>query len=830
METLWKDLRYSLRMLRNRPMFTAITALSLALGIGANSAIFSVINAVMLRPLPYREPERLVMLWEHNLKTGRDRGRVAPDNFVEWRKNNRIFEEIAAVFALEQKTLTGAEEPEQVQLHQVSANFFPLLGVQAALGRVFSQQEDLPHVVGKQETPHGDRVIILSHGLWQRRFGGDSGVVGKTVELDGESHTVIGVLAPGFRFIDQPADVWTPLGLDPGKAYFAAGFGRFLWAPAKLKAGVTLEQAREEMKVIAGQTQQKIPVLNTGFSVNVLPFDRQVAGDIRRTLLTLLGAVSFVLLIACANVANIRLAQATTREKEIAIRASLGANRPRLIRQLLTENLVLAAIGGALGLLLAFGLVRLLVALGPTNIPRLSELEDLPLDGIVLGFTLGVSLLAGIISGLAPAWQASKLDLNGTLKEGGKSATSSERSARLRSIFIVAEIALALVLLIGAGLMIRSFLRLQSTDPGFNPHNLLTMRLLLPSHAYPAASNGKAKTAFFEQAIKRIEALPGAQSASVISMLPLGIGGPLTTFNMPVMVEGLPTQEAAAIPRADIRMVNSNYFRTMGIPLRMGRDFTEREISDEAARVIVINETFARRLWPNENPLGRRVRLNRADNPLDEVIGVVGDVKNGDLDAEVTPTVYWPHHSWAFAFGTVLVRTTLDPASLTSAVTREIHSIDPGLAIADIRTMEDVLWRSIGRPRFNTLLLAVLAVVGLALAVVGIYGVMSYAVSQRTHEIGIRIALGARPPDVFKLVLRQGMALTLIGVGIGLAASLALTRALFGWLGWLYGVRPTDPATFIGVPLLLTAVALLACYIPARRATKLDPMETLRHE
>jgi putative ABC transport system permease protein len=479
---------------------------------------------------------------------------------------------------------------------------------------------------------------------------------------------------------------------------------------------------------------------------------------------------------------------------------------------------------------LAFWLVNLLVALGPTNIPRLTELEALPLDGRVLGFTLAVSMLAGIVSGLAPAWHASKLDLNQMLKEGGKGAMSSERGARLRSLFIVAEMGLALVLLIGAGLMIRSFLRLQTTDPGFNPRNLLTMRLLLPLNTYPpAAEKRRKRTAFFEEAIKRIEAIPGVQSASVVSMLPLNKGQALTTFPMPILFEGAPATDISARPRADVRMVNSNFFRTMGIPLLYGRDFTEREIIENDARVIIINEAMARRFWPDENPLGRRIKLNREEQ-WDEIIGVVGDVKIADLDTEVPPTVYWPHHSWAFGFGAVLVRTTVDPASLTSAVTREIHTLDPGLAIADVRTMEDVLWRSIARPRFNTLLLAILAAVGLALAIVGIYGVMSYAVSQRKHEIGIRMALGARSLDVFKLVLRHGMTMTLIGVGIGLVASLALTRALFGWLGWLYGVRPTDPATFVGVPILLSAVAMLACYIPARRATKLDPMETLRHE
>ncbi len=827
METFWKDFRYSLRMLRNRPVFTAITSLSLALGIGANSAIFSVVNAVLMRPLPYREPERLVMIWENHFKSGRDRARVAPDNFLEWRKNNRVFEDIAAVVALDQKTLSGAGEPEQVQFHQVSSNFFPLLGVQAALGRVFSEKEDMPHVVGEKEQPHGDRVIILSHGIWQRRFGGDPGVIGKTVHLDREGHTVIGVLPRGFKFIDRQADVWAPLGLDPVKGYFAAGFGRFILAPARLKAGATVEQAREEMSLITGQLQRRIPDLNAGWGANVVPFDKQVVGDIHRALLVLLGAVGFVLLISCANVANLLLAQAAAREKEIAIRASLGASRLRLIRLLLTENLVMAVMGGALGLFLAFWLVKLLIALGPANIPRLSELEAMPLDVVALGFTLAVSLLAGLVSGLAPAWHASKLDLNETLKEGAKSATSGARGARLRSLFVIAEMALALVLLVGAGLMIRSFLRLQATDPGFNPKNLLTMRLLLPSPAYGETN---LRTRFFEHVIKRLAALPGVQSASVVSMAPLDGAPGLTSWGMPFWVEGVHARDEVNKPRAEVRLVNSNYFRTMGIPLRMGRDFTEREITEADARVAIINETMARHYWANGNPVGRRIKLNRPENQPDEIIGVVGDVKISDLDAEVAPTIYWPHHSWAFAFGAVLVRTTVDPVSLNAAVTREVHALDPELAIADVRTMEQSLHRSVAQPRFNTSLGAALAAFALALAVVGIYGVMSYAVSQRAREIGIRMALGARPSDVLGLVVGYGMRLTLVGVGVGLAASYALTRALSGWLGWLYEVRPTDPATFIGVSLLLSAVALLACYIPARRATKLDPIETLRHE
>src|SRR5215510_11164388 len=832
MKTLWKDFRYSLRMLRGRPMFTAITALSLALGIGATSAIFSVVNAVMLRPLPYVEPERLVTVQWQNLKTGRQSIRNAPDIFHEWRKNNRVFEEMAAVVGLDQKTLTGGVTPEQVRIHQVSANFLPMLGIRPALGRLFSQQEDSPHVVGEKDMPHGDRVVILSYDLWQRRFGGDQGMLGKTVHLDGVGHTVIGVLSPGFQFNEEPADAWVPLGLDPSKSYFAAGFGYFVWAPARLKAGVTLEQAREDIKALTGQLQQKFPTI-AGYTGDVAPLDKQVIGDIDRTLYALLGAVAFVLLIACANVANLRLSQAASREKEIAIRVSLGASRAQLIRLLLTENLVLAALGGSLGLLLAFSLVKLLVRLAPANIPRLVELDSLPLDVRVLGFTLGVSLLAGILSGLAPAWHASDLDLNGTLKEGGKEAISSARGARLRSIFIVAEMALALALLVGAGLMIRSFLRLQTTAPGFNPQNLLTMRLLLSTGKYPsndkADEHARKRTAFFEDAIKRIEAIPGVQQASVVSMLPLNRGLTLTSFPMPVAFEGVPEPDFASRPRVDVRMINSAFFSAMGIPMLKGRDFTEREVLEWDKRVIIINETMARRFWPNENPLGRRIKLNRLE-PWDEIIGVVGDIKTTDLDGEVQPTVYWPRHSWGSISDDIVARTSVETASVAPAVMREIHALDPDVAINDLLTMDDVLWRSIARPRFNTLLLTILAAVALALAVVGIYGVMSYAVSQRKHEIGIRMALGASSGDLIKLVIKHGMTLTLIAVGLGLALSFAVARLLFGWLGWLYQVKPTDPVTFIGVSLLLSAVALLACYIPARRATKLDPVETLRRE
>src|SRR5262245_29434921 len=618
METLWKDFRYSLRVLRSRPMFTAIIALSLGLGIGATSAIFTVINAVTLRPLPYREPERLVMVQWLNLKSGVRGDRVSPDVFHEWKKNNPVLEEMTTFAVWNPQTLSGDAAPEQVDVHLVSANFLPMLGVRPALGRLFSEKEDLPQATGKGESPHGDRVVILSYGLWQRRFGGDPGILEKTIHIDGVGHTVIGVMQPGFRFNELSADVWVPFGLDPAKSYIAAGFGVFCRTLARLKAGATPEQAQEDLKLTTGELRQKFPVVISGYVPNVAPLYKQAIGDVGRTLWTLQGAVVFVLLIACANVTNLRLAQATSREKEIAVRASLGASRGRLIRLLLTENLVLAALGGALGLLLALSLVKLLVALAPANIPRLAELDALPMDGRVLIFTLGVSLLAGIISGLAPAWSASKLDLNETLKENGKGAMSGARASNLRGVFIVAEMALALALLVGAGLMIRSFLRLQATDTGFNPQNLLTMRVLVITDKYFHRTEAVLKNhnygseiaEFLGQAIKQVETIPGVQQASATSILPLNRGSGLGNPIMPVLFDSNPDVDIASRPRVDYRMVNANFFKTMGIPILKGRDFTEHEIV-EPDRVIIINETMARRFWPDESPLGRRIKLNR---------------------------------------------------------------------------------------------------------------------------------------------------------------------------------------------------------------------------
>ena len=817
METFWKDFRYNLRTLRRNPGLTILSLVSLALGIGATSAIFSVVNAVLLRPLAYPESERLVMVWENHFKSGRDRNRVAPNNYLDWKENNRVFEEIAAILALDEKNLSGAGDPIQVKCHRVTANFFPLLGARAVLGRAFLPQDDIPNSnLQKEEPPEGQRVVILSYGIWQQRFGGDPGVIERTVQIDRQSYTVIGVMPPDFQFLNQPADLWIPIGLDPAKDYRAI-FGRFLWVLARLRPGVTLQQAQEEMNSISSQTQAQNPIFNAGWGVNLVPLEKQAVGEIRQTLLVLFGAVGFVLLIACANVANMRLAQATGRLKELALRAALGASRLRIIRQLLIENLTQAVIGGFFGLALAFWLTKLLVALAPANIPRLTEIN---LDFRVLSFTLLVSLLAGTISGLAPAWQASMLDLNQTIKEAGRGATAGGSGKRLRELFVVLEFALAIVLLIGAGLMIKSFIRLQKVDPEINPERLLTLQILLPQPAY---LEFKKRISFFEQAIRGIETIPGVKSASAVSNLPFG-GPRLTAF---FMIEGRHLPNAIDKPRADIRAVSHNYLRTMGIPLLRGRDFTEREITGDDAKVVIISETMAQQFWPNENPLGRKIRINRPENAPDEIIGVAANVKNLDLESSDFPTVYWPHQRWPFPSGSIVVRTTIDPLNLSAAVISQIRSLDPNQSVAAVRTLDQVLYASMARQRFNTFLLTTFAIFALLLATLGIYGVMSYVVTQRTHEIGIRIALGAQRSDVLNLVIRQGMGLTLSGVGIGLLAAFALTRFM---KSLLLNVETTDPATYLIIALLLASVALLACCLPARRASRSDPMEILRHE
>ncbi|HSB12385.1 MAG TPA: ABC transporter permease [Blastocatellia bacterium] len=810
METLWRDLKYGARMLVKSPGFTAVAAIALALGIGANTAIFSVVNAVLIRSLPFRDPDRLVMVWENNRVRGNNRNVISAANYLDWQDQNSVLEQMAAFYDY-RGNLTGMAEPEELPIQNVTANFFDLIGVNSAIGRTFTSEE------GQRGRNH---VIILSNGLWKRRFGGDPGLIGKTIRLSEVDFTVIGVMPPGFDFFVKQGsltgkhpEAWVPIAFSPNARVRQ---GRFMSAVAKLKPGVTLAQAQAEMDRIAGNLEEQYKDFNAGWGVNLVPLKTQLVGTIRPALLVLLGAVAFVLLIACANVANLLLARAASREKEIAIRAALGARRSRVIRQLLTEATLLAALGGGLGLLLAMWGVELLLALTPKEI----GLTGAGLDYRVLGFTLAASLLTGLMFGLAPALQASRTNLNQSLKEGGRGASSGGRSHRLRGVFVVAEVALALVLLIGSGLMIRSFARLESVDPGFDAKNVLTIRLLLPANKY---GQDPQVLGFFRQLVERVQSMPGVLSAGAVSFLPFA--GPYA--GTLVEIQGRPQPPPGEGLVTGVCVTDGNYFRTMQIPLKRGRLFTDQETS-EMRHVVVINEAFARKHFPGEDPLGRRVTIYMKDaNEPSEIIGIVGDSKHMSLDGEVEPMSYWPHPELVYSGMTLVVRTQSDPTSIAEPVRSLVLSMDKDQPVADVRTMEELLSESLSRARFSTLLLGIFAGVALLLAAVGIFGIMSYAVSERTHEIGLRMALGAQTRDVVGLVVRQGMLLSLTGIGIGLVTAFALTRLL---ATLLYEVSTTDPATFVVLSITLAAVAFVACYLPARRATKVDPMVALRYE
>ncbi len=811
MEALWQDLKYGARMLAKSPGFTLVAVIALGLGIGANTAIFSVVNAVLIRSLPFRNPDRLVMVWENNRPRGRDQNVISPANYQDWRDQNTVFDSMAAMFD-SRTNLTGVDDPEELATQLVEPNFFDLLGTSAALGRTFNLDEGQP---GK------DQVVVLSQGLWKRRFGGDPGIVGKAIKLGGRDFTVVGIAPSGLQLIirqgsltGKQAQLWMPLGLSPASRVRR---GRSIMAIARLKPGVTLGQAQAEMDGIAAHLEQQYVDFNTGWGVNLVPLQDQLVGAIRPALLVLLGAVAFVLLIACANVANLLLARAATRQREIAIRTALGAGRGRIVRQLLTESTVLAAFGGLLGLWLAMWGVDLLLALTPKD---LTGLKDVGIDYRVLGFTMAVSVLTGVLFGLAPALEASRPNLNESLKEGGRGAVTGGRSHRWRSVFVVVEVALAMVLLIGAGLMIRSFARLQSVDPGFDSKNLLTVRLLLPSSKYGQDSQ---LLGFFKQLVERLQSLPGVRSAGAISVLPFGSGGAATSIE----VEGRPAPPPGQDLVGDVRVVDGGYFGTMGIPLLQGRTFTERELAQET-HVVIINEAMAREFFPGEDPIGKRVTIAmKKENVPNEIIGVVRDVRHKDLETPARAMTYWPYPELTYSGLTLVVRTESEPLALADAIRREVLALDKDQPIADISTMEHLLSDSVSGARFSTMLLSVFAGLALLLAAVGIFGVMSYGVSERTHEIGVRMALGAQASHVLALVVRQGMVLTLVGIVIGLVAAFGVTRVM---ASLLYGVSPTDPLTFAAISVLLASVALLASYLPARRATKVDPMIALRYE
>jgi putative ABC transport system permease protein len=813
MNKLWQDLRYGVRLLSKRPGFTLIAVLTLALGIGANTTIFSVVNSVLLRPLPYHDSERLVMIWQTFLKEGWPQVPVTALDFADIKAQSRSFDEMATAFLdKEDYSLTGAGEAEQVSGMAISANLFDLLGAQPALGRNFLADED--------QTAH-DPVVILSHGLWQRKFGADPQVIGKTINLDSHLYTIVGVMPAGFEFpppvrrgllnVSASRDLWVPHVIaQPNRNSHS------LAVIARLKSSVTIAQADAEIVTIAQQLEQQYPATNSGTGAFLSSMHAQVVQNVRPALWLLLGAVGFVLLIACANLASLLLTRATARRREMAVRAALGANRSDLLRQLLVENLLLAIAGGGLGLLLALWGIDLLRALNLGNLPRLAEVGIAPR---VFAFTALVSLLTGLLFGLAPALHASRVNLSESLKLSARSLAGAA-SGRLRSLLVIAEVALALVLLVGAGLLIRSFDHLMNVDPGFDSHNLLTAGIRLPGLRYP---NDAEIAAFNQQLVQRVERLPGVVSVGTVNSLPI------TGFQAKtgIFIEGRPAATSIAeLPMVNQRVVSPGYFKTMGIRIVKGRAFSDEDRRD-TLRVALINEALAQRYFADEDPIGKRIKIDSEEAPWSQIVGVVGDVRHAGLTEKIEPETFVPYTQDSWPVMALVVRTTNDPARLAAAVRDEVWAIDKEQPVFNVKTMDEILANSLAAQRFNLILLGSFAAVALLMATMGVYGVSTYAVNQRTHEIGVRMALGAQAGDVLKLILYWAMRLMLAGIASGLVAAFALTRLMESLL---FGVSATDSLTFLVITLLLTGVALVACFVPARRATKVDPMVALRYE
>jgi len=815
MQTLWQDLRYGARMLLKNPGFTLIAVITLSLGIGANTAVFSVVNAVLLRPLPYPEADRVMTIsaeGDSPLPGILRQSSLTSADYVDWQSRQQSF---SAMFAYTGAPahLTGGSQPVFVLGVTATADIFDTLRVQPAIGRAFTQEESQP---GRAQ------VVIISHAIWESHFGADPNVVGRELRLNDQSRTVIGVLPADFKFI-QPADIILPCELNPNQRDNA-----WLRVIARLKDGVTREQARAETRLIAEQLQRAHPIpgfeerMGARLGADIAPLQELTGEHSRRALLILFAATACVLLIACANLANLLLGRAAARQREVAVRAALGAGRWRLMRQMLTESLLLALMGCAGGTLLAWWGIDALVSLAPPTLPRL---KTIGVDGWVLGFTLLTALVTGVLFGLLPALQSSAPDLTQALKEGGAVKASGWRRINLRSLLIVGEVALALVLLTGAGLLINSLVRLLRVNPGFAPENVLTVNLGLGSRY----RTGERITNFYQQSLQRLGALPGVESVAAINLMPFGE----MLLRGDFLIEGQPEPAAGAENVATKPAISADYFRTIGVPLVKGRAFNDRDTS-EAPGVVVISESAAHHYFAGREPLGQRISFDRDRNRQPiwlEIVGVVGDVKQQKLNAQSLPTVYAPYtqitRPMMLGFVYFVVRSSVEPNSLLTAVQREIRAIDPELPIYKAGTMEKLITSSLQEQRFNALLLGFFAALALVMAAVGLYGVMAYSVAQRTHELGIRMALGAQAGDVLRLVISQGMKLTLLGVAVGLVAALALTRLM---AGLLFGVTPTDPATFALIGLLLMGVALLACYIPARRATKVDPMIALRCE
>jgi len=806
------DLRYAIRVLLKSPVFTLVAVVTLALGIGVNSAIFSVVNAIVLRPLPYADSEKLMVVWGNLHKTGLEEIEISALEFRDFREQCQAFEQIAA-YSTDGFNLTGVDQPERLRGAAISANLFSTLGLQPRLGRDFLADED--------KAGNDDRVI-LSYALWQRRFGGDPAAVNKTIQLDGRTVTVVGVMAADVHFPDKDAELWIPLAFTPDLLEENNRGSHFLNVIARLKPSVTQAQAQADLDTVTARlTREHSSTYRGGFSTTVRPLHEELVGNLRRAMLVLLGAVGLVLLIACANVAHLRLASATSRYREFAIRAALGASRARVVRQFLTESILLSLIGGGVGLGLAVWVVRALVFLMPKDTPRLQEIK---LDYDVVLFTFGTSLLTGIIFGLAPAFQAARTNLNDVLKEAGRGGTDTSKRLTLRNLLVVSEFALSLVLLIGAGLMIKSLLRLQEVKPGFDSNKLLTMRIALPSPKYEKFEQSHA---FFEQLFDRLQARPDVKSVGAINLLPFGGGGGDRSFS----IEDQPAAPGQLRPDEQVRFVTPSYFSTMGIPLLSGRDFTRRDLPDTPP-VAIVNNAFARKFWPNGNAMGKRISFSANNPKWYEIVGVVGNVKHRGLDIADSPEIYIPAFQPLFAGGNVpslylAVRTVNDPAAVANTMRSEVAAIDRDQPVASLMTMDQRISDSVAPRRFNMFLLGLFAALALVLAAIGIYGIMAFSVVQRTHEIGVRMALGASTSDVLKLILRNGFKLALIGIVVGLLVAFAATRVLSTLL---FGVSATDPTIFLIDALLLALVALAACLVPAMRATKIDPLISLRYE
>ena len=820
--TLWQDVRYGARMLLKNPGVTVIVIVALALGIGANSAIFSVVNAVLLRPLPYDHADQLVFLNEKSPVL--DEMSISYPNFTDWRAHNQTFEKMG-VYNRGSYNLTGAGEAERIVTAQMSADLFSVLRVNALHGRVFTNEED---------KPGGAPVVVLSYGLWQRRFGGQTSIINQAITLNGKSYTVIGVMPESYAYPSR-AEMYVPVGqLSDQGSWKQRGNHPGLYGVARLKPGVTIAQADADMNTIAANLEKQYPDSNAGNRVRLRPLMEIFVVDVQRALWVIFGAVGFVLLIACANIANLLLARATARKKEMAIRTAVGASRWRIARQLLTESVLLSLIGGGIGLILARWGIDLILYVSPNAIPRSREIG---LDWTVLAFTIGVSFVTGILFGLIPAIQAGEVDVHETLKESGRGVSGRQW---LRSSLVVVEVATTLVLLIGAGLLIRSFYLLQKVNPGFSHEHLTSFSISLPEKKYAKA---EAQGAFYNNLLENIRALPGVESAAAASGLPLGNNGWQTGF----VIEGHPPPERSQTPLMEACLVTPDYFRAMNIPVLRGRVFTDSDNRSHVAGMdlskltedqqmmaglnkIVIDEEFAKRYWPNEDPIGKRVKIGGDDNdtPPLEVIGVVGRVKMESLNQNSDRVQgYFSYNQVPQGDMTVIIKGASDPNQLISSVRNVVKTIDQDQPIYSPRTMNEIRAESVQGERLNLTLLSLFAGIALVLAIVGIYGVMSYSVTQRTHEIGIRMAIGARPRDVFKMILGHGMKLALIGVVIGLLGAFALTRLMSTML---FGVKPTDVTTFAGISIMLITVTLLACYLPGRRATKVEPTISLRYE